>query len=120
MKSDNHVDELGAKLQTKLAQLASNAYLMGFSHCQGVSVNGENWNSANPEKVYVDETLEATKRQIEDFYRNKIPEKKYTPLDIGNKHPNKRAELMEFIIGYNQAIDNVITAQFNSKGDNDE
>lgn len=51
-------------------------------------------------------------RQIEDFYRNKIPEKR-------KGLPSYDGWSMSAINGYNQAIDE-ITAQFNSKGGNDE
>lgn len=40
---------------------------------------------------------------------SRMPEKKYTPLDIGNKHPNRRAELMEYIIGYNAALKDTVS-----------
>lgn len=76
--------------------------------------------------------LDNAKRQIEDFYRNKIP-KKVAVVSKNNalhqatieKVNGRKVTYEEMIIasatseGYNQAID-AITAQFNSKGDSDE
>lgn len=67
LKQDN---PLSSKVQNKLdavvKQLASSSYLMGFAHCQGVSVNGEDWTKPYPEKVYVDPAMaELTKLLLE-------------------------------------------------------
>lgn len=71
-------------------------------------------------------------RQIEDFYRNKIPEKSkdlylclpfeayeeppHLTNGVCEKHPI--ADGHSVYSGYNKCVDD-ITAQFNSKGDND-
>lgn len=97
-KPDNHIDELGAILDE-----------LGATIYYGKADDYKDFGSS----------LEHAKRQIEDFYRNKIPEKSTLKKHI---KPNRQIGvpyLSEYDEGFNAAIRR-ITAQFNSIGDGDE
>lgn len=48
---------VSSEIREVVKELAYTVYSLGFSHCQGVDVDGRPWNAPNPEGKYVEEAL---------------------------------------------------------------
>ena len=66
------------------------------------------WCKCGQRSCQMSRNYEQAKRQIEDFYRNKIPERLELEYEDSPEVQNKK-------LGYNKAVRD-ITAQFNSRG----